>query len=396
MTKPVLFFDKSKLDGVQRRQSDGALLAHVRVARTGIQLYRGSEVDPENEHGVKDKAVVRVYRPGSEVFSKDTMQSVAHRPVTNDHPKEMVTEKTWKDVAVGQTADEVSAEGIYLRVPLMVSDGAAISDIEGGKQELSPGYWSELDWTAGKNDAGESYDAVQRNIRFNHVAIVDRGRSGKKVRIGDEAGVWVSDEETLEDGEDKGVHTMANRTVTIDGLTIETTDQGAQAIEKLQGQIRTLTDAATTAKTAHDAALAAKDKDLATKDTEIAGLKAKVLDAKAIDTLVEKRSTLIAKARMVHKDAKIEGLTDTEIMRGVVTEKIKDVDLKDKSDAYIEARFDGLVEAAKASGSKVDDFRSVVRDEGIDTKTTDSKVRTAYDKMVEDMTNPKLGDVKAA
>lgn len=189
---------------------------------------------------------------------------------------------------------------------------------------------------------------------------------------------------------------MANRTVTIDGLTIETTDQGAQAIEKLQGQIRTLTDAATTAKTAHDAALAAKDKDLATKDTEIAGLKAKVLDAKAIDTLVEKRSTLIAKARMVHKDAKIEGLTDTEIMRGVVTEKIKDVDLKDKSDAYIEARFDGLVEAAKASGSKVDDFRSVVRDEGIDTKTTDSKVRTAYDKMVEDMTNPKLGDVKAA
>ena len=43
----------------------------------------------------------------------------------------------------------------------MVSDEAAIRDIESGKQELSAGYVCDLDFTAGMTSAGEAYDAVQ-------------------------------------------------------------------------------------------------------------------------------------------------------------------------------------------------------------------------------------------
>ena len=44
-----------------RRRDDGYLVADARIARTGIQLYRGSEV------GRPSMDVVRVDRPGAEV-----------------------------------------------------------------------------------------------------------------------------------------------------------------------------------------------------------------------------------------------------------------------------------------------------------------------------------------
>lgn len=156
-----------------RRRDDGYLVADARIARTGVQLYAGSEL------GRPDMATVRVYRAGAEVFSEDTIRSAAHRPVTNEHPEAMVTSENWKRFAVGQTGDEITGEGIFIRVPLMVSDEAAIKDIEAGKRELSAGYFCDVDFTAGVSPSGEEYDAVQKNIRVNHIAIVARGRAGR-------------------------------------------------------------------------------------------------------------------------------------------------------------------------------------------------------------------------
>src|SRR5690606_37114050 len=114
----------------------------------------------------------------------------AHRPVTNDHPDEPVTADNWKQFAVGQTADEIARDGQFIRVPLMVADAAAIKAIEDGKRELSAGYTCDLAFEAGQTASGEAYDAIQKNIRANHVAIVQRGRAGSEVRIGDGAGKW--------------------------------------------------------------------------------------------------------------------------------------------------------------------------------------------------------------
>jgi hypothetical protein len=83
------FTDAVAVAGTRRRE-DGSLIADARIARTGIQLYRGAEI------GKPEMEVVRAYRPGSEVFSEDTLKSAAHRPVTNDHPPELVTSANWK------------------------------------------------------------------------------------------------------------------------------------------------------------------------------------------------------------------------------------------------------------------------------------------------------------
>lgn len=91
----MILFDAVSL-GEPRLTRDGYLVADAKIARTGIQLYAGKEVDPENKQGWRDKALVRVYRPESEVFSTDAMASFAHKPITDDHPSEAVSSKNWK------------------------------------------------------------------------------------------------------------------------------------------------------------------------------------------------------------------------------------------------------------------------------------------------------------
>lgn len=332
------FVDAAPIAGT-RRTADGYLVAEVRTARTGIQDYAGWEV------GKPDMQVVRVYRGADQVFAKDSLATYAHRPLTNNHPDEAVTADNWKDVAVGQIGDEVARDGEFVRIPLIVMDAAAIKAIEGGKRELSAGYTCDLAFEAGTTPDGQTFDAVQRNIKINHVAIVDRGRAGSQARIGDGAGKWGLS--PITPTQDKEIRSMENalRTVVVDGLSVQTTDQGAQAISKLQADLASSAAKLTDAQAAHDKAIAAKDAEIAKKDAEIDGLKAKVLDGAALDAAVAARGDLLAKAKAIAPDVKTDGLSDAAIRKAVVVAKLGDA-MKDKAEAYIDARFDILAEDA--------------------------------------------------
>lgn len=360
------FTDSVTVAGTRRRD-DGYLVADARIARTGIQTYLGVEV------GKPDMSVVKVYRPGSEVFADETLKSAAHRPVTNDHPATPVTSENWRQHAVGQTGDEVTGEGIFIRVPLMVSDEASIQDIENGKQELSAGYTCDLDFTAGTTPSGEAYDAIQKNIRINHVAIVQRGRAGKQVRIGDGAIAW-GVAPVITDTNLKQEKTMTLKTVTVDGIPIEVTDQGATVIATLQGRLADAGTKLSDAEKAHAKALADKDGELAKKDAEIDALKAKVVDGAALDKLVQARADLITVAKAIAKDVKTDGLTDAAIRKAVVAAKLGDEAIKDKADAYIDARFDILAEDANKTA---DPFRAVVQN-GIQSNDGAGEASKAY------------------
>lgn len=97
---------------------------------------------------------------------------------------------------------------------------------------------------------------------------------------------------------------------------------------------------------AHKAEIDAKDAELAKKDAEIDDLKGKVLDGAALDAAVAARGDLIAKARAIAPDVKTDGLSDAAIRKAVVVAKLGDA-VKDKADAYIDARFDILAEDAE-------------------------------------------------
>src|SRR5690606_13036081 len=137
------------------------------------------------EVGKPDRPTVRVYRPETEVFSKDALHTYAHRPVTLDHPDEAVTADNWKDYAIGQTGGEVARDGEFVRVPLVLMDSKAIEAVENGKRELSMGYSAELVFDSGVTPDGQEYDAIQKNLRMNHLAVVTMARGGSQLKIGD-------------------------------------------------------------------------------------------------------------------------------------------------------------------------------------------------------------------
>jgi len=321
----MIFTDKVSVSGT-RRTADGYLVADVRCARQGIQVYSGAEL------GRPEKQWVRVYRPESEVFAEDSLRTYPYRPMTNDHPAEAVDYTNWKSLATGQTGAEVVRDGEWVRVPMILMDSKAISDFEAGKRELSMGYSADIEFTDGVTEAGEPYDAIQKNIRINHMAQVSAGRAGSQARIGDTITT-------------NGGHDMADalRKLLVDGLTIETTEQGAQAIDKLTKQ---LSDAQVNAKTmadAHAEDIKKRDKELAAKDDEIGKLKGSQLTDAALDQRVKERADLIASATRI-VDADYTGKSDADIRKSVVVAKLGDAAIAGKSVDYIDARFDILLE----------------------------------------------------
>lgn len=318
--------------GEPRLTRDGYLVADAKIARTGIQLYSGKEIDPDNKQGWRDKALVRVYRPESEVFSTDAMASFAHKPITDDHPAEAVSSKNWKAHSVGMTGNEIARDGAFIRVPMVVMDAASIQNWKDGKRELSCGYESQIVFDAGTTPEGEAYDAIQTNIRGNHLAIVGRGRAGSECRIGDRG---APDTDKPSAPLIQGDRHMALKTIIVDGLPVETTDAGEAAVNKLRGLLDTAASALTKAEEDKKNALAEKDKELATKDAEITDLKGKVLDAAALDALVADRAAVVTKAKALDANVVTDGKSIAEIKRAVLGDSVKD-----KSEAYVDAAWD--------------------------------------------------------
>lgn len=343
------------------KTKDGFLVGDVRAARTGIQIYAGAEV------GHPEKTTVRVYRPEDEVFSVDSMRSFANRVVTNDHPPVMVDATNWKEHTIGHVGTEVARDGEYIRVPMSLMDGLTIELVEQGKRELSAGYTCDLDFTPGVTPSGESYDAVQRNIRVNHIAVVDTGRAGPRCRLGDS--IMEKNEMTL-------------KTIVFDGITVETTPQGAEVITKLQDQLGATQTALKDASDNFKTQIAAKDTELGKKDAEIQQLK----DAANVDLdkLVAERADVITKAKKFG-DVDTAGKTNAEIRQAAVALRFGDEKIKDRSEDYIMALFDSAI---PSTGDPV-------RDALIDAKPVNKggdAAATAYDAHIDELGNAWKGD----
>jgi hypothetical protein len=276
---------------------------------------------------------IRVYRPPEEVFATDSMASYAHKPVTMSHPNEMVDAANWADHAKGQTGGEVIRDGQFVRVPMLLMDAAAINEWKEGTRELSMGYTMDLEVKDGVTPEGESFNATQRNLRMNHLALVPHARGGSQLRLGDVS------------SEDSDMSDVKLTTVTVDGLSVQTTDAGAQAISKLSTDVADARKAQADAEKAHAEKLAAKDKELAAKDAEIDSLKGKVLSDEALDAKVKDRADLITKAKAI-ADKDYTGKTADQIRSAAVVAKLGPEAVKDKSAEYVAARFDILAEDA--------------------------------------------------
>lgn len=125
------------------------------------------------------------YRPRAEL--KRAADSFANVYLTDDHPPVMLdaTNATQyqRGIVLGRPTLETIGGVTYLRARISIRDAALIEKIEGGQTQLSIGFWSDVETRRGIAPDGTRYDAVQNDLRGNHVASVAKGRAGPAVRV---------------------------------------------------------------------------------------------------------------------------------------------------------------------------------------------------------------------
>lgn len=177
--------EKLALDrgSVRHYSEDGHL--HVEtshISKAMVCPYYGREIPDCEGLGLDPEKIYYLYRDAEELEKAAPTFAgkpilLRHTPVSSDdHPR---------DITVGSIGDNVTWNAPYLDASLHIWDEQAIAGIETKKQtELSCGYHYDADMTAGEFE-GTPYDGVMRNIRGNHLALVDVGRAGSDVVVGD-------------------------------------------------------------------------------------------------------------------------------------------------------------------------------------------------------------------
>ena len=175
-----------KISPNQLETDEGFLICrNVPIARTGDQQYLASEL------GLDGDKVVTVHRPEEEVFSEATIASFEGKPVTDNHPSELLDSSNVTIHSKGHAQNIRRGAGEwndYLVGDLFVQDERLIEEVRNGKREVSCGY--SVDYI----DNGDG-TYTQRNIRGNHIAIVEEGRAGHKAAIMDSINKAKADEQ---------------------------------------------------------------------------------------------------------------------------------------------------------------------------------------------------------
>lgn len=149
------------------------------IAKAGVFEYLLSEL----KEGISenDDRVVKVYRPFDELVKiKDTF---ANKPIKFNHVW-VGEEDNQADGAIGSIIS-VDKDNLMLKADLIIYNPDLINAIENDNLvELSPGYTGEEEEQTGRFN-GEDYEFIQKVICVNHLAVVDRGRSGRDLKLQD-------------------------------------------------------------------------------------------------------------------------------------------------------------------------------------------------------------------
>ena len=162
------------------------------LTKVGVFDYLGAEIGGDDP----DK-IYRVYRPAEELERKETIESFKLLPFVDEHTwvgdGGMPTEKKGVHGIIGE---DVRYEAPFLVGNVRILSESLKNSINNGKVELSAGYKCQYDFTAGAFN-GQQYDAIQRDIRANHLALVERGRSGSDVAVLDKLTITFDTSELL-------------------------------------------------------------------------------------------------------------------------------------------------------------------------------------------------------
>lgn len=152
------------------------------ISKSIVNPYRGSEIPNADGLGLDpDKVYMLLRHPDELAKAVDSFNNLPlldrHIPVTADAPA--------KEFIVGSTGTDAVFDEPFLRNSLVIWCANSIAGIETKQQcELSSAYSYDADMTPGVYE-GVAYDGIMRNIKGNHVALVEAGRAGPDIVVGD-------------------------------------------------------------------------------------------------------------------------------------------------------------------------------------------------------------------
>lgn len=169
----------SKISPHITRTPEGYLICHdVPICRVGTQKYLGRELE---KTGADAEKIFEVIRPPEEVLSTAALASFEGKPVTDNHPPDLLTLDDVQAFEKGHAQNVRKGTGEdkgCVIADLYIIDQQLIDEIMSGKREVSCGY--NLVLRENKDGTFE-----QTSIRGNHIAIVENGRAGSRVAIKD-------------------------------------------------------------------------------------------------------------------------------------------------------------------------------------------------------------------
>lgn len=351
----VLRFDEINLDELKLTETpEGFLEGYAIATRTGVFSYRRA-----------DGSIQRELRTDEEVFNQDAIDSFKMKPITNDHPEDMVNIDNASELSVGMTGQEIKKIDNYLAPFIKITDKKAVQDAKSGKRGMSFGYKVKLVKKDGVYK-GEKYDYVQTNIRGNHLALVYEGRAGEKakLRLDSQDAICVFNNNFNDN--------LKMKKIRLDGKEFEVSEEVASKIDSIEAENTSLK------KDKED--LEKSKSELQSKLDTVTGEKDSIqvkLDeelkkdhAGDIAKKVQERIALEKKASEFFKaDEDFSKLSDKEIKSKVISLFTKDFNADSVSDEYLSARFDSIIdikkdanfaENIKAASNKTDSDQSPV------------------------------------
>jgi hypothetical protein len=345
---------------------EGYLRCWSTIARTGVQMYTDA-----------DGSVRREYRPETEVASPESLASFAGKAITLEHPPVLLDSANTKDYQIGFSGTEVVYDNGFVRAVMTITDQDAIERImRGDAKEVSAGYRVNYEANAGVTDSGENYDGIQKEISGNHIAVVRRGRAGPQVKLHLDR-LDAADPSLITPIEEPSMTAKVN----FDGAEFEVTESVALAVTKEREDakmsyegMKKKYDELQAAADSMKADMASMEKEMKAKQDSAEGradalaeentaLKADLDSAKQVnvDSLVEERIALIDQARTSLDSAfDFAGKSAREIMEASIKAVRGDADLSVRSDDYVTAMFDTLVEAGSRDDSGTKELRQAV------------------------------------
>jgi len=329
----------------QRTITDaGQMHVPCRFARTGTQQYTAGQLGLVDKN---PKEIVTVYRDEADVFDQASMESFRSAPVTIGHPKDVngspiaLSAVNAKDLQVGMLEGMPARDEDTLGGVLVITAQEAIDAIE-DDQELSAGYMCDIEEIDGK--------LYQRNIRANHIAIVAKGRAGASCRISDEA-LDVQDAVSLVDAQAEVVALQAGLVDALDAVEVQKEMVKELKLTADEAEV----ELATMSKQLEDALIAAKQG-------------------------VVERCEAIEQARLIADMRDLGDKSVQEIRLLVVADQYPEKDLSVKSEAFIEAMFEMLIDQAKGETPMSKLMKTQATHVVVDAKPVD-KVAEAHKNM---------------